>query len=68
MKLSLRLVGLLLLLAIPAAALAEPPSASYIFPAGGSRGTKVSFRVGGMFLYDKAPLEMLGLGKTMPGK
>ncbi len=48
--------------------LAEPPSATYIYPAGGQRGTKVPFRVGGMFLYDKAPLEMLGPGITAVGE
>jgi hypothetical protein len=48
--------------------LAEPPSAIYIFPAGGQRGTKVAFRVGGMFLYDKAPLEMLGPGLAAAGE
>ena len=50
-----------------AEALAEPPAASYIYPAGGQRGTKVSFRVGGMFLYDQAPLEMLGPGVAASG-
>lgn len=49
---------------LSATAFAEPPAATYIFPAGGQRGTKVPFRVGGMFLYDKAPLEMLGPGIT----
>ena len=29
------------------------PSASYIFPAGGQRGTTVDVRVGGLFLHDK---------------
>lgn len=53
-----------LLAGLPAAVFAEPPSATYVFPAGGQRGTKVSFRIGGMFLYDKAPLEMLGPGVT----
>ena len=62
MKPFLRLLPALLLAAAPAAAFAEPPAANYIFPAGGQRGTKVAFRVGGMFLYDQAPLEMLGPG------
>ena len=54
--------------ALPVVAFAEPPSATYIFPAGGQRGTKVAFRIGGMFLYDKAPLEMPGPGVTAAGE
>src|SRR5688500_7952141 len=44
-----RLLFVYLLAALPAVVLAEPPAASYIFPAGGQRGTKVAVRVGGMF-------------------
>jgi hypothetical protein len=44
--------------------LAEEPSVSYIFPAGGQRGTSVSFRVGGHYLHGNAALEMLGPGVT----
>lgn len=51
-----------------AVALAEPPATSYIFPAGGQRGTKVTFRIGGMFLHDKAPLDMLGAGVATEGE
>jgi hypothetical protein len=43
-------------------ALADPPVASYIFPAGGRRGTTVEVRVGGLNLLSKASLEMLGPG------
>ena len=60
--LQILLAGMLVALSLKA--FAESPSATYIFPAGGQRGTKVSFRIGGMFLYDKAPLEMLGPGVT----
>ncbi len=41
---------------------AEPPAASYIFPAGGQRGTTVQFRVGGLFLHQSCGFEMLGPG------
>jgi hypothetical protein len=41
---------------------ANPPEASYIFPAGGQRGTKVKVRVGGLFLHEKCRWEMLGPG------
>src|SRR5207249_10565304 len=41
---------------------ANPPVASYIFPAGGQRGKTVDVRVGGLFLYDKCGFEMLGSG------
>ena len=61
----MRLKLLVLALSLTAAvASAEPPAATYIFPAGGQRGTKVAFRVGGMFLHDKAPFEMPGGGLT----
>src|SRR5262245_25890363 len=41
---------------------ADPPTASYIFPAGGQRGTTVAFRVGGLFLHKSCSFEMLGPG------
>jgi hypothetical protein len=41
---------------------ANPPETSYIFPAGGQRGTTVKVRVGGVFLHEKCPWEMLGPG------
>jgi hypothetical protein len=43
-------------------ALAEPPVASYIFPAGGQRGTTVAIRVGGLYLNDSCNFELLGPG------
>lgn len=50
------------------AAWAEPPSTSYIFPAGGQRGTRVSVRVGGHYLHDRCAFEMLGEGVTAPSQ
>ncbi|MCY2962881.1 MAG: PPC domain-containing protein, partial [Planctomycetota bacterium] len=44
--------------------LADPPAAMYIFPAGGQRGTEVKVRVGGMYLHESAPWEVLGPGVT----
>jgi hypothetical protein len=41
---------------------ANPPVASYIFPAGGQRGTTVDVRVGGLFLNQRCGFEMLGPG------
>ena len=41
---------------------ANPPVASYIFPAGGQRGQTVNVRVGGLFLHGQCPFEMLGAG------
>jgi hypothetical protein len=41
---------------------ADPPVASYIFPAGGQRGTTVDIRVGGLFLNKTCSFEMLGPG------
>jgi len=41
---------------------ANPPTASYIFPAGGQRGTTVPVRVGGLFLHDKCGFDVAGQG------
>src|SRR5689334_19575971 len=41
---------------------ANPPVASYIFPAGGQRGTTVKVRVGGLYLYKSCAFELLGPG------
>ena len=41
---------------------AVEPFASYIFPAGGQRGTTVQFRVGGCYFHGEAGFEMLGTG------
>src|SRR5438128_1168396 len=43
---------------------ANPPTASYIFPAGGQRGTAVPVRVGGLFLHDKCEFAVTGPGLT----
>lgn len=43
---------------------ADPPETLYIFPAGAQRGTEVSFRVGGLYLHESCPFEMLGPGVT----
>ncbi len=41
---------------------ADAPVASYIFPAGGQRGTTVKARVGGLNLHHRCAFEMLGSG------
>jgi hypothetical protein len=57
-------VAIVLMLAGPA--LADPPSASYVYPAGGQRGTTVAVRIGGLNLNSKAAFEMLGPGVETP--
>jgi hypothetical protein len=42
----------------------EEPLVTYVFPAGGQRGTTVEFRVGGHYLFDGADFQMLGPGVT----
>src|SRR5689334_12376220 len=54
------LLGLLLGLALPAPA--DPPAATYLFPAGGQRGTTVKFHAGGLYLNQSCYLEMIGRG------
>ena len=44
----------------------ESPTAAYIFPAGGQRGTTVPVRIGGHFLHDRA--EFLIVGPGVEGK
>ena len=41
---------------------ADPPSVAYLYPAGGQRGTKIQFNVGGNNLHDSAEFEMRGDG------
>jgi hypothetical protein len=41
---------------------ADPPVASYIFPAGGQRGTAVPVRVGGLNLHSRCGFELHGPG------
>lgn len=45
---------------LPALARADAPVASYIFPAGGQRGTTVPVRVGGLFLHKSCAFQILG--------
>lgn len=52
---------------------AAPPVASYIFPAGGQRGTAVPVRVGGLFVYESCGFALDGGGvkassELKPGK
>ena len=44
------------------------PFASYIFPAGGQRGTTVSARVGGCYFHGEAGFELFGPGVTGPAR
>ncbi|MSU37267.1 MAG: hypothetical protein EXS36_19665 [Pedosphaera sp.] len=60
-----RLITFLLLVEVMIpASMAEEPSVSYIFPAGGQRGQRVQFKVGGLYLHGGAAFEMLGTGVT----
>ncbi len=52
----------LLLASLAGRAAADAPATMYIFPAGGQRGTTVTFRVGGLYLHDACPFEMSGNG------
>ena len=45
---------------------AEPPGTSYVFPAGGQRGTRVKVRIGGYYLHERSNFELLGPGVTAP--
>lgn len=47
---------------------ANPPVGSYLFPAGGQRGTTVKVRVGGLFLQNRCGFEMLGPGVEVPSQ
>src|SRR5262245_50146308 len=55
-------VSILFLAALPASALADAPASSYIFPAGGQRGSRVTCRVGGLYLSQECGFEMVGPG------
>src|SRR5260370_31052344 len=55
-------VFLCFFVAIPS--FANPPVASYVFPAGGQRGTTVNVRVGGLFLHKSCAFQVLGPGIT----
>jgi len=54
--------AVVVLFAGAAVASADPPVASYIFPAGGQRGQIIDVRVGGLNLHDSCGFEMLGPG------
>ena len=43
---------------------ANPPVASYVYPAGGQRGTTMKVRVGGLFLHEKCGFALDGKGLT----
>ena len=62
MNRSLTAVLLCVLCGEAACAFANPPTASYIFPAGAQRGTAVEVRVGGLFLHDKPAFAVTGAG------
>jgi hypothetical protein len=65
----LRVLFAVVLCALHARAVrANPPVASYIFPAGGQRGTTVQVRVGGLFLHGECGLEMRGRGVRIPSR
>lgn len=49
-------------------AFADSPATMYIFPAGGQRGTNVTFRVGGLYLHESCPFEMTGPGVSAPAR
>lgn len=59
-------LAIVVALAAAPALRADPPHASYIFPAGGQRGTTVNVKVGGHNLHERAAFEMLGPGVTAP--
>ncbi|MFO1044416.1 MAG: hypothetical protein U0941_21805 [Planctomycetaceae bacterium] len=61
-----RLAALTLLLTLPQLAVAEIPTANYIFPAGGRRGTTVVARIGGCNLHDAPRLIWAGAGVSTP--
>ncbi len=64
MKTLLRLLLSFVSLAGAANVRADEPYVSYIFPAGGQRGTTVPVKVGGHYLHDAAAFEMFGEGVT----
>jgi len=47
---------------------ADPPVASYVFPAGGKRGESVTVKVGGSNLYSTCTAEMMGSGVSITPK
>src|SRR5262245_46253115 len=63
-RLVLLLSSLALSLSVVRPLRADPPVASYLFPAGGQRGQTVKVRVGGLFLHRECSWELLGPGVT----
>lgn len=61
---SIRL-AILGILGLASGAGAEPPLVTYVFPAGGQRGTTVEVHVGGCYLHETTPWEVLGEGVTI---
>ena len=61
------LLALLALLLSAAVVRADAPVASYVFPAGGQRGTTVKVRVGGECLPPGMAFKLTGSGVTAPG-
>lgn len=59
---SIRVVAGLAFFFASAALQADPPVVSYLFPAGGQRGTVVPLHVGGLNLYRSCSFELLGQG------
>jgi hypothetical protein len=57
-------IAALALLATASVVDAVPPTLSYVFPAGGQRGTSVPLRVGGLFLHDRSQFDIDGLKFT----
>ncbi|MFO0806307.1 MAG: PPC domain-containing protein [Gemmataceae bacterium] len=53
-----------IVLFLAGSAAANPPVASYIYPAGGQRGTTTTVRVGGLFLHDRCGFALDGTGLT----
>jgi hypothetical protein len=58
----LGLISLCVLCVSVVNSLANPPVASYIFPAGGQRGTTVPVRVGGLFLHERCGFDLHAKG------
>ncbi len=58
----LSLFTAVLILATTTRGQCESPTAAYVFPAGGQRGTTVPIRIGGHFLHDKADFLIVGPG------
>src|SRR5262245_29155059 len=63
-QIQMRFNSIVCALVIAGAVHAEPPVASYIFPAGGQRGKSVAVRVGGLNLNSRCGFELLGTGVT----